>query len=270
MRVAVSNIAWDVERDAEVADLMRRHNVDAVEIVPKKYFANPNQISSREVNAVKSFWSRSQIEIIGMQSLMFGTSNLNMFGPPEIQASMLLHLESICRIGSRLGARRLVFGSPKSRDASGIDRQIALNTAVVFMRALGQIARKYNVIVCLEPNPTQYGANFMTDSAETDQLVRMIDCEAIRMQFDTGALTINNESAIDVLERSYDIIGHIHISEPDLVPLGSGRVDHELIGSLLKKYLPHCIASIEIRPPTPDLCLSSVLTSLQIACKYYR
>lgn len=270
MRVAISNIAWSIEKDAEVVNLMKEHNIDAVEIVPRKYFKNPPQVSVESLNIVKSFWGKSQIEIIGMQSLMFGTSNLNIFGPPEIQTSMLLYLESICYIGRHLGAKKLVFGSPKNRDASGIECSVALNTAVAFMRSLGQIAQRYGVVLCIEPTPTRYGANFMTDSSETDRLVRMIDCKAIRMQFDTGALAINNERAADVLERSRDIIGHIHISEPDLLPLGSGGVDHELVSCLLKKYLPHYIVSIEIRPPDDDLCFSSILSSLQVACKYYR
>ena len=33
---------------------------------------------------------------------------------------MLEHLRAVCRIGAGLGATRLVFGSPKNRDRSGL------------------------------------------------------------------------------------------------------------------------------------------------------
>ena len=93
---------------------------------------------------------------------------------------MLQHLSSVCRIGAGLGATRLVFGSPKNRDRTGLSDQQARDVAVPFFRRLGTIAQSYGVVICLEPNPTCYGANFMTTSAETAQVVEQIDHPAIK------------------------------------------------------------------------------------------
>ena len=70
-----------------------------------------------------------------MQSLLFGTSGLNLFGTSEVQQAMLRHLTAICRIGAGLGATRLVFGSPKNRDRTGLTDKAALEIAVPFFPA---------------------------------------------------------------------------------------------------------------------------------------
>ena len=191
MRLAISNIAWDIAEDASVAELLVKFGVDAIDVAPGKYFPDPAGAKDEDIAKVRGWWAGHGIAISGMQSLLFGTTGLNVFGDGKSQEAMLEHLGAVCRIGAGLGATRLVFGSPKNRDRSGLSNAQVLEQAVSFFRRLGDIAREHGVIVCLEPNPTRYGANFMTTSAETAHVVAAVGHESIRMQFDTGALTIN-------------------------------------------------------------------------------
>ncbi|MEJ2754809.1 MAG: sugar phosphate isomerase/epimerase, partial [Gammaproteobacteria bacterium] len=227
MRLAISNIAWDIAEDLAVAKLIGKFNVDAIDVAPGKYFPDPSQAKTEDIASVRQWWTDHGIEITGMQALLFGTTDLNVFGEDNSQQAMLDHLQAVCRIAAGLGATRLVFGSPKNRDRSGLSDAQALEQAVRFFRRLGDAAQDHGVIVCLEPNPTRYGANFMTTSKETTHVVEAIDHSAIRMQFDTGALTINGESPETVLKNSAGLIGHIHASEPDLVPLVDVETDHQ-------------------------------------------
>ncbi len=71
-----------------------------------------------------------------MQSLLFATTGLNVFGSPESQDAMLQHLSAVCRIGAGLGANRIVFGSPKNRDRSGLTDQQTMDVAVGFLEGL--------------------------------------------------------------------------------------------------------------------------------------
>ncbi len=170
-----------------MAALLQRYRIDAIDIAPGKYFPQPALATASDMARVNAWWVQRGIELTGMQALLFGTTGLNVFGTPDVQAALLDHLRAVCRIGAGVGATRLVFGSPKNRDRSGLTDAQALDMAVAFFRLLGDIAATQGVIVCLEPNPTSYGANFMTSSAETAQVVSAISHPAIRMQFDTGA-----------------------------------------------------------------------------------
>ena len=73
MRLAISNIAWDITVDEAVAELLNRYGVDAIDVAPGKYFPQPANATLEEMNAVKAWWSKRDIEITGMQALLFGT-----------------------------------------------------------------------------------------------------------------------------------------------------------------------------------------------------
>lgn len=270
MRIAFSGIAWDIGEDAAVAALLQRHSVDAVDIAPGKYFPQPAQATSAEIAQVRRWWSSRGIELTGMQALLFGTTGLNLFGSAESQSAMLGHLAALCRIGGELGATRLVFGSPRNRDRTGLDDAQALDTATPFFRALGDHARSAGVVICLEPNPEAYGANFMTHSAETAAVVAAVDHPAIRMQFDTGALTMNGEDPEAVLSACGPWVGHVHASEPKLVPLGDGGTDHGRMAAALARHLPDAVVAIEMVATQAEPHLVSMERALNVAIANYR
>lgn len=270
MRLSISNIAWDVHEDDDVARLLQKFSIDAVDIAPGKYFPEPGKAKDKDILKVRRWWAEQGIELTGMQSLLFGTTGLNVFGDDRSRTALLHHLQDISRIGAGLGAKRLVFGSPKNRDRSGLSDEEALEQAMGFFRKLGDIARSFGVVFCLEPNPAHYGANFMTDSEETARVVQAVNHPAIRMQFDTGALTINGESPASVLKHYAGFVGHIHASEPDLLPLGDGRTDHSAMYKALQLSLPDSLVAIEMlaTPSEPHLC--SIERAIQCAIREYR
>jgi D-psicose/D-tagatose/L-ribulose 3-epimerase len=270
VRLAISNIAWDVQEDLAVAKLLGMFAVDAIDVAPGKYFPDPTSAKDADIANVRQWWADHGIEITGMQALLFGTTGLNVFGDSKSQEAMLKHLRAVCRIGASLGATRLVFGSPKNRDRSGLSNVQTLEQAVGFFRRLGDAAKDHGVFVCLEPNPTRYGANFMTTSEETSLVVAAVGHGSIRMQFDTGALTINGESPEAVLECSARLIGHVHASEPDLVPLGDGGTDHQLMHKALSQHLPEHLVSIEMVATRAESHLRSIERALTYAVDCYR
>lgn len=270
MRLAISNIAWEIPQDEELLRLLKQYGVDAIDIAPGKYFPVPAEATTEQITQVRDWWSGHGIEITGMQSLLFGTTGLNLFGNEESRSAMLRHLSAVCRIAGGLGARRLVFGSPKNRDRSGLGDAETLEIATAFFRQLGDVAREADVTVCLEPNPTCYGANFMTSSAETAEVVRAVAHPSIRMQFDTGALTINGENPEAVLRDCASLIGHVHASEPNLVPLGDGATDHHAMRSALERYLPDHVVSIEMVATKDEPHLASIERALRKAVECYQ
>lgn len=228
MKISVSNIAWDRDEDSQIADLLHQYHIDAIDIAPGKYFPDVMTATMEQIEAVREGWRRRGISVVGMQSLLFGTQGLNMFDGEEVRERMLAHLAAVCRIAAGLGATRLVFGSPKNRDRKDLTDSDVATIAVNFFRALGDIASKHSVMICLEPNPGCYGANFMTTANETAEVVMAVNHSAIRMQLDTGAITINDEDIIQLLSAYGDLIGHIHISEPALAVPGQGGSNHRL------------------------------------------
>lgn len=270
MRLSISNIAWEPTQDTQMAKLLRAHGVDAIDVAPSKYFQDFSKADSTGCAEVRNWWADQGIEITGMQALMFGTAGLNVFGTPEVQAQMLSHLTQVCRIGAWLHAPRLVFGSPKCRDRSGLSDQDTQQQAVFFFEKLGNIAHDLGVIICLEPNPSCYGSNFMLTSAETAEIVRQIDHPAVRMQLDTGAIQLADESIDEVIQAHQELIGHVHLSEPQLAPFGESKTSHSNTAKALSAGLPNHIACIEMLSPKNDDSLQAIDRALEFATTHFR
>ncbi|HSY28369.1 MAG TPA: sugar phosphate isomerase/epimerase family protein [Burkholderiaceae bacterium] len=270
MRLSISNIAWDAAEDETIATLLHRFGIDAIDVAPGKYFPDPQKATEEDIVRVKNWWSERGIEITGMQALLFGTNGLNVFGTMEAQEAMLQHLAAVCRIGAGLGAKRLVFGSPRNRDRGELSDHDVMSVAIPFFQRLGDISQSYGVVICLEPNPVRYGANFMTTSAETAYIVEQVAHPSIRMQLDTGALAINGEDPVDVLQHWAALIGHIHASEPDLLPLGDGATDHDKMVAAVRRYLPEYVVAIEMLATKNEPHEQSIERALIVANRHYR
>ncbi|MEW5290041.1 sugar phosphate isomerase/epimerase family protein [Erwinia papayae] len=268
-KLSFSNIAWDVSEDNQVAALLNQYQCDAIDIAPGKYFPDVVNATDEQIKTVSGWWRERGISIVGMQSLLFGTQGLNLFDAADVRQRMLTHLEAVCRIAAGLGATRLVFGSPKNRDRKNLSDQQVATTAIDFFRALGDIASKYSVIICLEPNPACYGANFMTTTHETAEVVMGVNHSAIRMQFDTGAVTINNENPLALLAQYHQLIGHIHISEPGLVPAGMGEGDHPGFSQAISRYLSSDYATIEMLATEQQPHLQAIEKALAFVTTHY-
>lgn len=270
MRLSISNIAWDVDEDEAVAALLKRYGVDAIDVAPGKYFPDPAATTDSDIARVKAWWKKRGIELVGMQSLLFGTTGLNLFGETASQEAMLAHLAAVCRIGAGVGAGRLVFGSPKNRDRRNVPDNKVLDIAVPFFRQLGDIAGEHGVLICLEPNPARYDANFMTGGAETLAVVNEVAHPSVRMQLDIGALTINGEDIAETVGTCASAIGHVHASEPDLVPLGDGPADHASAAKALREHLPNHVVTIEMVATKNEPHLQTIERALRTAVAHYR
>jgi len=269
VRVSISNIAWEPAHDQQVCNILCRHGINAIDIAPGKYFVDLAAVSPEYIAGVRSWWSERGIEIIGMQSLLFGTQGLNLFSEPEVQQRMLDHLQDICRIGDCLNARRLVFGSPRNRDRSGLSDQQAFEKAISFFQRLAKVAESYSVTICLEPSPECYGSNFMISSYETAAIVEEVANSAIRMQYDTGSLSINGESPSVICSKYWSLIGHIHASEPLLAPVGTGATNHTASATAIKEFLPDSPVTIEMLTNSTDDPIAALEASVEYAVACY-
>lgn len=265
--ISISNIAWDISHDQDVAKLLRAMGVTAIDVAPSKYFADIPHTSEAEIRQIRDIWVDRGFEIVGMQSLLYGTKNLNVFGNTNSQNALLEHLKHVCRIGAGLGANKLVFGSPRNRDRAGLSDSETSEVALSFFDRLGTVASEEGVLICLEPNPTCYGANFLTTLAETISFVRELGHPAVRVQLDTGALFINGESP-HLITEAKELIGHIHVSEPDLSPLGTEQVNHEAVSKALNA-VNHAPRTIEMLIKDPENESIAIEQAVRLAQHYY-
>ncbi len=261
MSLSISNIAWDTNLDRDISNLLLSHNINHIDIAPGKYFKNISNTSDNEILFLKDFWKKLGFSICGMQSLLFGTIGLNLF-QKDSQEPMLNHLHKICHIGNLLGARKLVFGSPKNRDKGNLSNKDANDIALDFFNKLGDIAKSQNVIVCIEANPTTYGTNFITKTIDAINFVEELNHPNIKAQLDTGTVFTNIEELS--LYKGY-IFGHIHLSEPNMSILANIDNYHQTVGNMIKENYKDEIKTIEMLANKEIDIMTQIANSIKIA-----
>lgn len=235
MNVAVSHIAWPLECERTAAELLASHGIPGVEVAPTKVWPKPLDATQPELAAYRRFWESFGIRIVAIQSLLFGRDDLELFGTREQRRLTFTQLSGMMRVAAALGARALVFGSPKNRRLNGLSVESANRIAVDFFSLAGEVAAGYGVILCIEPNPSQYGCEYVTTSAEALQLVNRVNRPGFGLHLDTACLSLSEEPLPQAIHHCVDSIAHFHASEPHLSLLGHGGVDHPQAASLLRQ-----------------------------------
>ncbi|MFO0800322.1 MAG: sugar phosphate isomerase/epimerase family protein [Gemmataceae bacterium] len=252
MKLAVSNIAWPAAEQAAVLVALRELGVAAVEVAPTKLFADPSAVSPADVDAARGWWADQGFAVVAAQALLFGRPDLTLFESVEARERTLDYLAGVLATCGRLGATACVFGSPKNRRRGELLEVEARDTAVSFFRRLAAHAADAGTMVVLEANPPRYGADFVTRAGEAIELVRAVDHPAFRLHLDTACMTLAADPIRETFDAGFALLGHIHVSEPDLAAPGpGGAVDHPAFAGELKRRGYEGWVSLEMREPTP-------------------
>jgi sugar phosphate isomerase/epimerase len=172
-------------------------------------------------------------------------------------------------LGSQLGVSVLVFGSPKNRNIGHLKPKQAEEIAIAFFADLGQVAVKYGIKFCLEPNPTVYGCNFINNSEQGYSFVTQVNSEGFGLHLDAACMTLSQEKIQPALAKAIEKLSHFHISEPNLNILGEGNINHQIFAATLKNLNYPGWKSVEMIAKHSDNNLADVTKALEIAIRYY-
>jgi sugar phosphate isomerase/epimerase len=269
LKLAISNIAWNLEEDDAISRCMHEFGVTGVELAPTKIWPKPLEASDSEIENYRRYWNDLGITVSSMQALLFGRADLTIFQSGEKRRETLKYLGGIMRIGGLLGATALVFGSPKNRLVGDLPVEDAESIAVEFFREVGHIAEQYDTMFCIEPNPTAYGCDFVNTSVEGRELVAKVDHPGFGLHLDAAGMTMSGEDIELALPQSAHGLCHFHISEPNLEPIGSGGVDHALFSRVLADSEYNNWCSIEMRTTDANDNVPGVAMALKTVRRYY-
>jgi D-psicose/D-tagatose/L-ribulose 3-epimerase len=123
--------------------------------------------------------------------------------------------------------------------------------AIDFFRELGDTAAAADTQVVLEANPVEYGADFLTNTADALRLVRDIDHPGIALHIDTACMHMAGEQPEVIMKEAGPLFRHFHVSERNLGVVGSTSFPHEQFARALESVDYQGWISIEMRAPEP-------------------
>jgi sugar phosphate isomerase/epimerase len=102
----------------------------------------------------------------------------------------------------------------------------------------------------------------MTSTDEAAAVVRAVAHPAIRLQLDLGTVATNGEPLAELLAAHGGLVGHVHLSEPGLAPLGTAGSPHaEFAAAMRGARLPRP-AVIEMLAVEPERRLATIDAAL--------
>jgi D-psicose/D-tagatose/L-ribulose 3-epimerase len=247
VKLAVSSLAWRPEDDQRVRESFSRLGVSAIELAPVKYWPRAPDVPESALAEYRAGWSEAGIVIIALQGILFGRPELLLFGSRQQRAAFEHHLIRCTSFAAALGATVLVLGAPRNRLRGAMSHEEANASAAPLLRRVAGIAESHGVRLCIEPNPSRYGGDFVRNIAEATRLVLEVDHPGFGFHLDAGATAIEQETDADIASAA-QIAAHFHISEVDLAPVGSGSMDHRRLARLLRSAGYSGWHSIEMVP----------------------
>jgi sugar phosphate isomerase/epimerase len=224
MKFAVSNIAWPADARTAAYAVLAERGVRGLEIAPGLLFsgaADPFAPDPVLAEARLAEIAAHGLQLVSMQSLLFGVEGAALFGGPEDLARFETGMTRAIDLAARLAIPNLVFGSPKQRVIpEGMTPAAAQERAAAVFTKLGNRAAAAGAVIAMEANPVQYGTNFLTRAEEVITFVRALDHPGVCMIMDIGAMHLNEafDRTARVIAEAAPLLSHVHISEPFLAP----------------------------------------------------
>ncbi len=247
-KIAVSNLAWRKSEDERVFDIMRDLNVFNLEISPFRDTSALSEAKKQFHNETASLLNKYGICAVAFQALMFRYPEISIFESEAAHKGISEHLKGVLEFLNQISATVAVFGSPKNKIKGALSRDEAMNIAKIFFRQIADRAKAFNVIFCIEPTPSAYGADFICNTQEAVDFVKTIGHESLKINLDIGSSILNGEDIEKIINKNIDYIGHVHVSEPYLKTINLNRPFHKSIAKTLNDSKYNGFVSIEMRP----------------------
>ncbi|HEJ2468556.1 TPA: sugar phosphate isomerase/epimerase [Vibrio cholerae] len=253
MKLSASNIAWTEADDEVVLSKLIASGLVGIEIAPTRLVPfEPYKNKEIAVNKAEYIKEQWDLDICSMQSLWFGIEN-QIFASKDDRDFLYGYTCSAIDFAVGINCKHLVFGNPRNR-VMGNKRHNDI--ALEFFNKCADYAFSQGVVIGIEANPSVYGTDFLNTTYEAIDFVKCVDSSGFKLNLDIGTMILNGED-VNMLERHFELIKHIHISEPYLAPINI-RKEHQLIKAMLRYFDYKGYVSIEMKNSGIDTLFKSI------------
>lgn len=253
MKLAISNLAWELKDEEHILRQLLNKKIHFIECVPKKMYGFNTFLDFDSIVIMKEHYSKyKHLKIVSLQSILFGYSE-KIFQSEKGNILIMKVIKEVIVFANKFGIRNIVFGSPQNRSISTSDD---FYTAVKFFREIAEFAEQFDIIIAMEPNPKIYKTNFLNTISETIDFVKTVNHKSLMMNLDIGEF-IENKEQIEILDKSFKYINHVHISRPYLEKVHLDTITKDVITRLNSLGYSNYL-SIEMKTCESGLLISIV------------
>ena len=264
LKMAFSNLAWTPHDAPSVLRLLRERGIRGIEVAPTKVWPAWEGATPAAAAAYRRRLEDEGFVVPALQAILFGKTQARLFDA-DGEKALAEQLSLVAALAGALGANAVVLGAPKQRDRGLLAPEAAHAHAASVFRAIAPAFADCGTCLCIEPNPPQYGCNFVTTAAEGASLVRRVAHPGFGLHLDAAGMFLVGEQLGAILPDVEPLLRHYHISEPELGDFTAPQVPHAENLEALRAcgYAGWC--SVEMREPRQGLAGAGPWAFLQEA-----
>lgn len=251
-RLALSNLAWLPEQDAEIVPKLAYLGVQGIEVAPTR-LGDWATLTPAVLAAYRNRLADYGLSISSLQAVLFGVDGAQLLGTAAEFSVFRDHLALVLEIGQALGAQVAVFGSPRNRLLNGLNLEAAQHLATERLALLAPAFSDAGIVLGIEPVPAYYGGEFLSRTDDVAALVAQVDAPAVRLHLDTGCVHLAGDDIGAIITRHHAVLAHFHIAEPDLTGFVKPVTDHAGAAAALSATGYDHWISIEMKPQPPQV-----------------
>ena len=230
-KLSISHLGWRKNENKDVIKILNKNKIKNIDIVLGRYFNDIEKIDNKKILALRNFWKRNGIKIFGMQSILYGYEDFNIFKSEFDRNRLLEVIININKIAKKLGVKFITFGCPKNRFRN---KHQSTGLAVDFFRKISKNLSK-DITLCIEPIPKIYNNNFLINTKDVLNFLEKVNRKNILCQLDMSAMKINKDNLRNILKfKKY--VGHIHISDINLGQIEYSEENKKIISFLIENF----------------------------------
>lgn len=224
-----------------------------IEIAPFTLNVDPSALSREDRAFIRGSISNNQLEFVGLHWLLVSPPGLHATTPNRAVRQRtwrfvrsLIDLCADLKSGSTGSPPVMVLGSPKQRSAeSGTSPSEAVEILTEELASIAPHAARQNVQLLLEALAADQ-TDVVNTIEEAVKIVNEVNSRAIRTMFDVHNAIDEARPHLELVERFFPYIGHVHVNENDGRQPGTGSYDFAALLSLLTELHYSGWVSLEV------------------------
>lgn len=245
--IAMSNLAFPSEAITRSLPLWKAEGLTGIEVAPTR-LAPWDELTPEMLKHYRRTLEDWGLVVPSLQALLFGKDGVALLGDEASFERLVEHLRQVAGIAALLGARIMVFGSPRQRSRGNLPNPEALVLGEERLRKCAEaVHEEAGVALGLEPVPAAYGGDFLETAEDVTSMVRAVAHPGLRLHLDTGCVKLGGGDISASVHAGASWLSHFHAAEPQLGPFTSPVSDHRAAAKALSEVGYGGWISIEMR-----------------------
>ena len=237
MKFAICNEVFGKEQSLadwkNICEYAASCGYSGIEVAPFTFASSVTDVSSVTRKEIKKIADESGLEICGLHWLLVSPPGLHINATNESKRRETTdYLLALVDFAGDVGARVMIFGSPKARFIEDSFWSAWDRTVDSYSKVLPKLEER-NVILCQEALPLP-DCDFIQTTAQAQQMVEAVNHPNFQLMLDVKSMSAEQSTPAELVREYGSRAMHLHFNDANMRAPGYGETDFPAIAQAVE------------------------------------